>query len=104
MVRVLLDRYRGAFASLDVKAARAVWPSIDGRKLERAFEQLSMQELVFSHCEVAVTGTRAIADCSGTARYAPKVGNKSARVEPREWQFDLRRVNNQWRIQDVQTR
>ncbi len=103
-VRTVIDRYREAFTTLNVGAARAVWPGLDARKLEQAFDQLSMQQLEYGNCDIAVTGQRALADCNGNVRYVPKVGSRMPRVESRQWQFDLRRVNNQWRIVAVDTR
>ena len=60
-----------------------------------------MQEIDFAACEVSVAGDRASAGCSGNARFVPKVGNKTPRVEARTWEFDLRKVNQQWRIERV---
>jgi hypothetical protein len=99
-----LNGYRDAFGSLDVNAARAVWPRVDARALSRAFAQLSTQEFEFAACDISITGERASADCAGNARWVPKVGSKSARVDSRVWQFELRRINQQWEIQTVATR
>ena len=98
-VRAVLNRYREAYGSLDVNAARAVWPGVDTRTLGRAFAQLSMQEFEFAACDISISGERASADCTGNARYVPKVGSKNARVETRVWQFGLRRIDQQWKIE-----
>jgi hypothetical protein len=103
-VRAVLNRYRDAYGSLDVNAARAVWPGVDTRTLGRAFAQLSMQEFEFAACDISIAGERASADCAGNARYVPKVGNKNTRVESRVWQFGLRRVDQQWKIETVTSR
>src|SRR4051794_23946827 len=44
VLRVLND-YTRAFERLDVRAAKAVFPSVDDRALQRAFEQLDAQQL-----------------------------------------------------------
>ena len=62
------------------------------------------QEIEFDRCDVVVTGSRAVATCRGRARYVPKVGNKSAHVESRQWRFDLRKANESWRIETVSAR
>ena len=103
-VRAVLAGYRDAFGSLDVNAARAVWPRVDMRALGRAFAQLSVQEFEFAACDISITGERASADCAGNARWVPKVGSKNTRVESRVWQFELRRIEQQWKIETVATR
>lgn len=103
-VRTVLNGYRSAFGSLDVNAARAVWPTVDTRALGRAFDQLSMQEFEFAACDVSIAGERASADCAGNARWVPKVGGKNARVESRVWHFELHRIDQRWQIDTVATR
>lgn len=103
-VRALVDRYRSAYSSLDVDAARAVWPKVDRRALSRAFDQLAMQEFDFAACDVSLDGDRASVGCSGNARYVPKVGNKTPRVDSRVWEFDLQKVDQRWRIESVVSR
>ena len=96
-----MNRYRAAYNVLDAAAAKAVWPSVDVRALGRAFERLESQEFDFSGCQVSVTGSRATANCNGSARFVPKVGNKNARREPRHWTFEMRKANQQWTIDKV---
>ena len=103
-VRVLIDRYRQAYARLDAGAAREIWPRVDERALARAFDQLSMQEIDFAACDVNVAGDRASAGCTGNARYVPKVGSKTPRVENRVWNFDLRKNGTDWRIERVESK
>ncbi len=94
--RVLLD-YKRAYDQLDVQAAKAVWPSLDDRKLQRAFRQLDGQELRFAKCEVSVNGQDSNARCQGDATYRPKVGSRVHLTE-REWTFSLARANDRWQI------
>jgi hypothetical protein len=103
-VRTVLDRYRAAFNLLDVNAAQVVWPNVDGRALRRAFDQLTEQELQFDACGIDVYGTQALASCSGTVRFVPKVGNPNMHTVRREWTFRLRQIDDVWRIEMVDAR
>jgi hypothetical protein len=103
-VQDVLGRYRTAFSGLNAGAAASVWPTVDAKALAKAFERLETQEIEFDRCDVIVTGARAVATCGGRARYVPKVGNKSAHVESRQWRFDLRKLNERWLIDAVSAR
>jgi hypothetical protein len=99
-----LYRYQEAFSALDANAAQQVWPAVDVRALDRAFNQLDEQTFDLRSCDVDVLGERAEAVCTGTASYTPKVGNKAMRVEARRWRFALRRDGGEWLIQGVDVR
>jgi hypothetical protein len=103
-VRNALDRYRRGFNELDSGEVKAIWPEVDEKALARAFSQLSKQLFVFDACNVDVNGVLATASCRGRAQYVPKVGNKSPRVEMREWTFLLRRGPDDWWIQRVDSK
>jgi DNA-binding NarL/FixJ family response regulator len=100
----VLQRYERAYERLDVKAAHAVWPSLDTRALSRAFDGLKAQALEFSHCRVAFELAEATAICGGRASYVPRVGRQAARTEPREWTFRLRKVDHDWLIAKAEVR
>src|SRR5688572_5856688 len=53
-VESVLGRYARAFTSLDAGRAKAVWPSVNQRNLERAFETLEQQEFDLGACEITV--------------------------------------------------
>jgi hypothetical protein len=53
----------------------------------------------FDRCEIDVQGARAVASCQGSARYGPGIGN--APTGARQWRFNLRKVNDAWLIQEV---
>jgi hypothetical protein len=95
----VLQRYRAAYESLDARSASAVWPSVNEAALARAFDGLASQRLVFEGCDVRLRG-EAAADvtCHGTTQYIPKVGSRDPRVEPRTWNFTLRRSGADWNI------
>ena len=99
-----LYRYQEAFSTLDSNAAQQVWPNVDVRALDRAFDQLQQQTFDLRSCDVGVSGERAEAVCTGTASYTRKVGNKAMRVEARRWRFALRRDGGEWLIQGVDAR
>ena len=98
IVRQVLRDYARAFERLDVQAAKALWPTVDDRALQRAFQQLDAQQVRFASCGVAVTGRDANARCRGEATYRPKVGSRVLRLTAREWTFNLSRDNDRWQI------
>jgi hypothetical protein len=103
-IESVLGRYASAFSALDARGAKAVWPSVNERNLERAFGSLERQEFDLGACDIAVTPPRAVATCDGRARYVPKVGNKNFRSERRRWTFRLQQSGPDWSIEAVDTR
>ena len=97
LVRRLLDEYAGAFERLDVSATKAVWPSVNGKALERAYGQLASQRLTLQACGITISGSTANARCQGSATYQPRIGNRAV-VASREWTFDLSKKDASWRI------
>jgi len=103
LVRRALQRYRTAYENLDAHSAQAVWPGVDEAALQRAFSGLESQRLTFDDCDVQVRGTTGLATCRGTMQYVPKVGSRDPRSEPRVWTFDLRKVGENWQINNART-
>ena len=103
-IQAVLGRYRTAFSVLDSAAATAIWPTVDRRALARAFERLEEQSFEFDACQIAIDGPRAVASCDGSARYVPKVGNRTPRSEARHWKFTLRKADQGWLIEQVDSR
>jgi hypothetical protein len=68
------------------------------RPAARAFDGLESQTLTFDACDVRVRGEAATATCRGSARDVPKVGSREPRVEPRTWNFMLRKDGADWKI------
>jgi hypothetical protein len=98
LVRDTLQRYRLAYEGLNARSAREVWPAVDEPALERAFEGLASQTLTFNECAVQLHGAVATARCRGSATYTPRIGNRETHVEPRVWNFTLRKVDAGWQI------
>ena len=101
VVRDVLDRYASAFERLDVRAAKAVRPTLDDRALQRAFEQLDAQQVRFASCSYSITERDANARCRGSATYRPKVGRRVVHVTGREWTFNLSKDDGGWQIVDA---
>jgi len=100
----VLTRYREAFNSLDARAAKAVWPSVNERSLARAFAQIRTQDLTFADCQTSLeTETAARVTCRGSVRYLPRLGPQTDRLELRRWTFRLVRVGTDWRIRGVES-
>jgi hypothetical protein len=94
-----LTRYRQAFNALSASATREVWPTVNERTLSRAFDQLEEQQLSFDGCQIQVSNQqRAEALCNGSARYVPRVGSRTPRVERRQWRFSLVKQGDEWLI------
>ena len=104
-IRNVLSRYRSAFNDLNANEAKAVWPTVDDKSLDRAFRQLERQDVTFNVCHIEVAGVRAVSSCDGRASYVPKVGSKTARVDSRSWTFQLLKTEDAgWMIEGVNSR
>jgi hypothetical protein len=103
-IEAVLGRYASAFNSLDAQRAKAVWPTVNERNLDRAFEGLEQQQFDLGDCDIRVTAPKAIASCDGTARFTPKIGSRRMRVERRQWTFRLQATGQSWTIESVDTR
>ncbi len=100
----VLQKFQMAYQKLDAGAAKQVWPSVDEQLLARAFQNLTAQNIAFASCDPSVTGTDAAADCRGTTTYVPRVGDKEPRTLEREWNFRLRKVEEEWTITRAQSK
>jgi hypothetical protein len=100
IVLAVLREYSRAYERLDVRATKALYPSVDGRGLQRAFQDLKGQEMRFASCGVSISssGADANARCKGDAVYRPKVGSRVVRLTDREWTFSLSRDGGGWQI------
>ena len=95
----VLRQYRQAYERLDVKAAQAVQPSVNGRALRKAFRNLDAQELRFAECEVvSLSGSTANANCRGEAVHHQKIGSRVVHRPDQKWTFSLSRHEDRWQI------
>lgn len=94
----VLGRYQTAYSTRDANAAAAIWPSVDRRALNRAFERLQDQELDLERCTYAVSSTSATARCDGTLRYARRIGDTSPKVEQHTWTIEFVKKGSTWHI------
>jgi type IV secretory pathway VirB10-like protein len=103
IVLAVLREYSRAYERLDVRATKAVYPSVDDRKLQRAFQELEGQQVRFASCGVSISssGAGANARCRGDATFRPKVGSRIVRLTDREWTFSLSRGGSGWQILDA---
>ena len=99
----VLREYSRAYERLDVGATKAVYPTIDARRLQRAFQELEGQQVRFANCEMKISssGAGANARCTGDATYRPKVGSRVVRLTNLEWTFSLARDGSGWQILDA---
>jgi hypothetical protein len=100
IVLAVLREYSRAYERLDVRATKAVYPSVDDRSLQRAFENLEGQQMRFASCGVSISssGADANARCKGDATYRPKIGSRVVRLTDRVWTFSLSRDGGGWQI------
>ena len=99
VVLAVLREYRRSYERMDVRAAKAVYPSVDDRRLRRAFDDLEEQRVHFASCGVTISssGAGANAWCKGDASFRPKVGSPK-HYQNREWIFSLSRDGDAWQI------
>jgi hypothetical protein len=103
-IAAVLKRFTDAYTQLNVPAAKAVWPSVDGRALARAFDALASQSIAFDDCTVHFSGAEARAACVGNLTYVPKIGRRSARTVSQHWNFVMNKNPEGWTITDAQMR
>jgi hypothetical protein len=99
VVLAVLREYSRAYERMDVRATKAVYPSVDDRRLRRAFDDLQEQRFRFADCGVAISssGAGANAWCKGDATFRPKVGSLQ-HYPNSEWNFSLAREGGGWQI------
>ena len=102
-VRRILERLRGAYERLDARAARQVWPSLDERRLARAFSTLKSQELDFEECRIDLASARGVALCRGRATYVGRFGKREPETQNRRWTFQVRKTGDSWAIDSVRS-
>ena len=102
IVLEILNRYTRAYDNMDVRATKAVYPSVDDRALQKLFSQLDGQQVRLASCDMSINGPDANARCRGNATYRPKIGPRTVRKEL-EWTFSLSRDDAGWQIVNART-
>jgi hypothetical protein len=103
-VVAVVHQYARALERLDVSATKAVYPSVDGRELRRAFDGLKGQQYSIASCGVSfsTSGDDARARCTANATFRPKVGSRVLRLTDYEWVINLARGGGGWQIREAQ--
>jgi hypothetical protein len=99
-VLAVVREYTRALERLDVVATKAVYPSIDDRRLRRDFEGVETQRFQLGSCDVSFSssGHGANAWCLGNSTYRPKIGSRVLRYTDKVWEFNLARDGGGWQI------
>jgi hypothetical protein len=99
-VLAVVREYTRALERLDVLATKAVYPSVDDRRLRRDFEGVETQRFQLGSCDVSFSssGHGANAWCLGNSTYRPKIGSRVLRYTDRVWEFNLARDGGGWQI------
>jgi hypothetical protein len=100
-IEQVLQAYRDAYDRLDAPAAAVIWPRVDTRALNRAFNSLAEQEVSFERCDLDIAGRKANARCTGEIRYVRRVGDQNPQVRRLSWSFAFERVSDRWQIAQV---
>ena len=100
VVLAVVREYTRALERLDVHATKAVYPSVDDRRLRRSFENVEAQRFQLGSCGVffSSSGHDANAWCLGNSTFRPKVGSRVLRYTDQVWEFNLARDGGGWQI------
>jgi hypothetical protein len=98
----VVHQYARALERLDVGAATALYPTVDGRELRRSLNGLKAVQYHIASCGVSfsTSGDDAHATCTGNATFRPKVGSRVVRITGYEWELSLARGGTGWQILD----
>jgi hypothetical protein len=102
-IRSLLSRYETAYNRLDAAAATSLYPGVNQAALDRAFKGLISQRVSLGLCDITVVGDIGGASCTGKARWEPRIGG-GLQTADRYWTFNLRKVSEGWRIEQIRVR
>jgi hypothetical protein len=99
-VIAVVREYTRALERLDVHATKAVYPSVDDRRLRQSFEDVEAQRFQLGSCGVSFSssGHDANAWCLGNSTYRPKIGSRVLRYTDQVWEFNLARDGSGWQI------
>ena len=100
VVLAVVHEYARALERLDVRATKAVYPSVNDRRLRQSFQDVKAQQFQLAACGVSFSssGDDANARCLGNSTFRPKVGSRILRYTDQEWVFSLARDGGGWQI------
>jgi hypothetical protein len=103
-IAAVLQRYSDAYTDLNAGAAKAVWPGVNVRALQRAFDSVASERLELDSCATNVVGSEADVTCYGNLTYVPNAGRKSPRTIRQRWRFAMSKRLDNWTITGVSMR
>ena len=103
VVLAVLREYTRALERFDVGATKAIYPSVDDRRLRQSFEDVETARYEFGKCGVSFSpaGDGANAWCIGKSTFRPKIGSRVIKYSDQAWQFTLARDGGAWQIREA---
>ena len=103
VVLAVLHEYTRALERFDIGATKAIYPSVDDRRLRQSFEDVETQRFQFGKCGVSfsTSGDDANAWCIGNSTFRPKFGSRVIKYSDQAWQFTLARDGGGWQIREA---
>lgn len=100
VILAVVHEYARALERFDVRATKAIYPSVDDRRLRQSFEDVETQRFQLASCGVSFSssGHDANAWCLGNSTFRPKVGSRVLRYTDQVWEFNLARDGGGWQI------
>jgi hypothetical protein len=103
VVLAVLHEYTRALERFDVGATKAIYPSVDDRRLRQSFEDVETQRFQFGQCGVSFSssGDGASAWCIGNSTFRPRIGSRVIKYSDQAWEFTLARDGGSWQIREA---
>ena len=100
VILAVLHEYTRALERFDVGATKAVYPSVDDRRLRQSFADVETQRFQFARCGVSFSSSGHDANvwCIGNSTFRPKVGSRVIKYSDQAWEFTLARDAGGWQI------
>jgi hypothetical protein len=103
VVLAVLHEYTRALERFDVGATKAIYPTVDDRRLRQSFEDVEAQRFQFGKCGVSfsTSGDGASAWCIGNSTFRPRIGSRVIKYSDQAWEFTLARDGGSWQIREA---
>jgi hypothetical protein len=100
-VQAVLQRYKASMEGKDVEALKAIWPSVDEKKIRQGFQLARSWRVDLVPTDVQITGDAAVASCQ---RRDELVTADGVKIPPRSStaRFNLRKRAGSWIIEGIQ--